>query len=787
MMTEKCWARALVVVWALMSFSVWSRAAEPWMLRNPLPQSETITGMVWNGAGFLGVGLNETVISSPDGIDWTVRRSGIPGQMVELAWGAGQYVAVGGAGLIATSPDGVVWTRRDTASVSSPSLHAVVWNGERYVAAGDMGRILTSEDGVEWSDHSIPTTEFLTGVAWGAGQFVAVGGGFSGVVHTSVDGVSWVERFSGAGSPLMDVAYGNGAFVAVGSYGMVLQSSDGVDWSRIEFATDTLFTALAWDGAQFVATTTVGALWSSSDGVTWQEVAAGANRVLKDIACGGGRWVAAGEDGLLVTSGNGVTWEVLSRGPVASLTAATFTGSEFLVVSNQGDVLSSVDGVTWNSRYANKELSFSAVVRGGPRTVAVAGRFMVSSVDGVTWIKREISPPHSFSTIAWGNGRYVAVGSGQRIMVSENGATWTALPLSGNVYPAGVIWAGDRFIAGGVGGLFVSADGLSWQVSPLGDGEEFCIGLACDGGTVVAVMNSGRLFTSVDRVHWSQCPLPMEIRLAGVTWGGGLFLGYDGMGNMIASSDGFTWVADYHREIEGLRIAAYGGSGRFLAVGGTGRIYTGRPPRFAVHPISSQVDEGLSSALAVAPEESASCSLQWMKDDQVLAGATAPVLTITSAATGDAGRYYAILEDAGWRVPSATAQLAVRSVFDGWRQTAFTSEELSDSGISGLMADPDGDGRCNLMEYALGADPRMEDASDAWTAGQAVAGWSLDYSRPRQRPDLGYAVEVSTDLRDWSSERVIHERVTVGAMEGWRAIYPFGAERLFFRLRVTKP
>lgn len=786
MMTKKGRAREWVVVWALMSLSVWSHAAEPWTLRNPLPQSETITGLVWNGSGFLGVGTNETVISSQDGVDWTVRRSGIREQMVELAWGAGQYVVVGGAGLIATSPDGVVWTRRDVSSVSSPSLHAVVWNGERYVAVGDMGRIMTSADGVKWSDHSISTTDFLTGVAWGAGQFVAVGGGFSAVVYTSADGVSWVERFADAGSPLMDVAYGNGAFVAVGRYGMVLQSPDGVDWSRIEFATDILFTALAWDGAQFVATTNVGALWSSSDGVTWEEVAPGANRALEDIAFGGGRWVAAGADGLLVTSGNGVAWEILSRGTVAWLTAATFTGSEFVVVSNQGTVLSSVDGVTWNSRYANEELSFSAVVRGGPRTVAVAGRFMVSSVDGVTWFKREISPPDSFSTIAWGNGRYVALGSGQKIMVSENGATWTAVPLSGNVHPSHVIWAGDRFIAGGVGGLLVSADGLSWQVSPLGDGDEFCIGLATDGATVVAVMSSGRLLTSVDRVHWSQCPLPTNIRLAGVTWGGGLFLGYDGRGNMLASSDGFTWVVGYHREIEGLRIAAYG-CGRFLAVGGTGRIYTGRPPRFAAHPTSILVDEGWSGALAVAPEESGSGSLQWMKDDQVLAGATGWILAINAAVTDDAGRYYAILETAGWRVPSASAQLAVRSVFDGWRHAAFTAEELSNPGISGLMADPDGDGRCNLMEYALGTDPCMDDTSDVWTADQTVAGWSFDYSRPGQRPDLGYEVEVSTDLRDWSSEGVIHERVTVGAMEGWRAIYPFGAERLFFRLRVTKP
>src|SRR5690606_3264455 len=47
------------------------------------------------------------------------------------------------------------------------------------------------------------------------------------------------------------------------------------------------------------------------------------------------------------------------------------------------------------------------------------------------------------------------------------------------------------------------------------------------------------------------------------------------------------------------------------------------------------------------------------------------------------------------------------SLFDAWRTSHFTTEELADESISGPLADANGDGVANLLAYALNLDPRV--------------------------------------------------------------------------------
>jgi hypothetical protein len=82
------------------------------------------------------------------------------------------------------------------------------------VAVGLHGAILTSPDGVNWTARASGTSNWLNGVTYGNGLFVAVGGG--GAILTSPDGVNWTRRASGTSNFLNGVTYGNGLFVAVG-------------------------------------------------------------------------------------------------------------------------------------------------------------------------------------------------------------------------------------------------------------------------------------------------------------------------------------------------------------------------------------------------------------------------------------------------------------------------------------------------------------------------------------------------------------------------------------------
>ena len=93
--------------------------------------------------------------------------------LYSVAYGAGLYVAVGADGTIQTSPDGLTWTRRTSGIIDR--LNGVTWSGAQFVAVGDSGTILTSPDGVTWTRRTSGTTNALSSTAWNGHQWVAVG------------------------------------------------------------------------------------------------------------------------------------------------------------------------------------------------------------------------------------------------------------------------------------------------------------------------------------------------------------------------------------------------------------------------------------------------------------------------------------------------------------------------------------------------------------------------------------------------------------------------------------
>ncbi len=133
--------------------------------------------------------------------------------------------------------------------------------------------------------------------------------------------------------------------------------------------------------------------------------------------------------------------------------------------------------------------------------------------------------------------------------------------------------------------------------------------------------------------------------------------------------------------------------------------------------------------------------------------------------------------------------------FSGWLAARFDAAELSDPALAGPAADPDHDGRANLVEYALGTEPR--DPADGGQ-NQPVLGL-IDGARLQLtcliaagRDDLAVKAEWASDLPSpWSSaaEHVSPPRIET-APEGVR--YTFEgvknlteAPRQFLRLSLT--
>lgn len=109
-----------------------------------------------------------------------------------------------------------------------------------------------------------------------------------------------------------------------------------------------------------------------------------------------------------------------------------------------------------------------------------------------------------------------------------------------------------------------------------------------------------------------------------------------------------------------------------------------------------------------------------------------------SGYTGDA---YQIQDLRSWTFESADAPEL--SPCESWRQQNFGSSANSGNGADD--ADPDHDGRVNLLEYALGFNPNAPDShlAASWTGNGADTFLTMTVTRPTGRTDVTVAGEVA--------------------------------------------
>ncbi|HWB06813.1 MAG TPA: CotH kinase family protein [Verrucomicrobiales bacterium] len=139
------------------------------------------------------------------------------------------------------------------------------------------------------------------------------------------------------------------------------------------------------------------------------------------------------------------------------------------------------------------------------------------------------------------------------------------------------------------------------------------------------------------------------------------------------------------------------------------------------------------------------------------AGYSLVALDQTAAADGKDAGDWAISAEMGGS-PGGSAN-GYSLTFDSWRHHRFTAAELPLPGISGAMDDPDMDGVVNLLEYALGTDPRARTAEgELPKAGSLTIGAdvfaTLTFSRPLRVLDAVYTPEFSYALTGWSADIV---------------------------------
>lgn len=556
-----------------------------WNWRNPLPQGMAIKSSETDGAGnYVAVGEFGVIMTSSNGVDWTVRQSGTM-NLNGVAIGAGKYVAVGNGGRIVLSMDGgVTWNEMSSGTASH--LNCVTFNGTVFVAVGNSQinenppyvpkiTVLTSPDGSTWTDHSpllaLNETLDLFDITSGAGgKLVAVGAG--GVIFTSVDnGASWTrvpdDLVNRAGN-INSVTYGNNTFVAVGDFGQVTTSADnGVSWNPVS-----VFSVADLKGITFG---TIGETGSPVDVF----VAVGSDSEVLVSENLGANWNTSFTG--LANSGGG---PVLHAVVIGLNKAVNPTGvPQVLVAGEKGNILTSADSLTWSSRRsAVTGATLKGVARGNGIFVAVGGEpatmtgpataAVVTSLDnGATWSNRTLpSGAQNLTAVAYGNGIFVAVGRSSyneavnpggtaTILTSTDGLTWTARSSGSFLGINGIVFANGRFTAVGDynqsghamaegAAILTSEDGLSWSfVQKITDTGWPLTSIAFGNNSYVAAGELGALLLSADGVIWNEVISPVinGYDLTSVAYGSGVFR-LAGIGNetFTSSDNGANWVSE---------------------------------------------------------------------------------------------------------------------------------------------------------------------------------------------------------------------------------------------------
>lgn len=223
-------------------------------------------------------------------------------------------------------------------------------------------------------------------------------------------------------------------------------------------------------------------------------------------------------------------------------------------------------------------------------------------------------------------------------------------------------------------------------------------------------------------------------------------------------------------------------------------------PAFTLTPVSQTVNLFEDATFTVTVTGTPTPTLQWQRStddgfnwnpvshDATHSGVTTPTLTVATAQAAQSGdRYRVIATNSSGSVTSPVVTLTLRPDLNLWRSTYFTTEELANPAVSGDTAIYGADGLTNLLKYALGLNPKVDATTGLPAAGATAVEWTYTYTRPSDRTDLNYAVEVSSNLTSWTTEGVSHVMVTSAeGTETWRATYPLaGHANVFFRLKVS--
>jgi len=124
------------------------------------------------------------------------------------------------------------------------------------------------------------------------------------------------------------------------------------------------------------------------------------------------------------------------------------------------------------------------------------------------------------------------------------------------------------------------------------------------------------------------------------------------------------------------------------------------------------------------------------------------------------------------------------SSLQSWRVTHFGDSANSGNGAD--SADPDNDGRPNLLEYATGTLPNSANSGSVATVATSAGKLTLSFAYIADST-LTYSIEASNDLATWSTVHTYPAFTSAGTATYTDTVVLSSGSRRFLRLKVTAP
>lgn len=300
-----------------------------------------------------------TIITSKDGVNWSIwldKESVVIylNNIIRINE-LGLYVAVGRFAQIITSPDGITWTIRNRESTNKVFFNITYCN-ELNLLIGGAGRSLyKSSNSIDWNvqDNIIDSAYGdITYINFINELHLFIMVTTRGAIFTSQDGTNWTFRYSANNSTLKSIVYNSelNLIVIVGykdtlNYGLILTSTDGTDWNETILEEVAMLQCAYYSKEVnlFVTGGYNGVLYTSSDCINWSKASTNISDNIYGITYSKRNhlFLLSCGNGVLLISSDGGVWSKENIGLNLFLGGATNIPSDdgFLVVGQSGLVL----------------------------------------------------------------------------------------------------------------------------------------------------------------------------------------------------------------------------------------------------------------------------------------------------------------------------------------------------------------------------------------------------------------------------------------------------------------